>query len=531
MKKTAWTILLLFLIAALALLLRLVGLKFGFPHLLHPDEPTALKQVMLFFSRDLNPRSFKMPSLYLYLLYFSSWIYWRVAEALGGSSVSPHLWADKTSFYLIGRAWAAVLGAATVVTVFLTGKKLYGDRTAFGGALLTAVLPIHVLHSHYATVDIPVTFLITLSFLLSAMILRGGGLKCYLAAGLTAGLAAGMKYNGAFTVFPLFLAHFLREGGEGGRGAREKFLFPLLTLLVIGAAFLLTSPFVIKENARFLTDLKTQSHYITTGGHGPIFIATRFGTLYFIFYVLYYAGGAVFWLMAMAGVACAVVRRRKADYLIFVWLVPYFILISIAKVKFSRFLIPTLPFLAILGARLLEVEFARRWKTTALRAAWGLGFVWILLYGASFSRLLSAPDVRLDVKEWIETNLPPGTRIGLIQTETGLIYLDDPPLEFPNPVYRLEQYKRLLPALAGRPEYLVVTNLDYRQILRLKELYDQIRYDDWTEFLRGDKGYEKVVEFDYRPSLLGISFGGPFPPHDMIYNRPYIAIFRNKGNG
>lgn len=96
-----------------------------------------------------------------------------------------------------------------IVVLLVVGKKLYSERSALGAALLMAVLSLHVLHSHYATVDVPVTFLITLSFLFATCLLERRKLTYYLGAGLAAGLAAGTKYTGIFTLSPLLAAHFL----------------------------------------------------------------------------------------------------------------------------------------------------------------------------------------------------------------------------------------------------------------------------------------------------------------------------------
>jgi len=523
----------LFLIVAVGLFLRLMGLKFGFPHLLHPDEPTALKMVFGFFRTDLNPRSFKMPSLYLYLVYFSSWIYCRAAALLGGIARPCHLWPDKTSFYLIGRLWPALLGTATIVLVFAIASRLYSRRTALGAALLLAILPLHVLHSHYATVDVPVTFFITASFYFSVLLYRNGKRIFYPAAGLFAGLAAGTKYNGALALFPFFISFIFRLTGGAERKRSFRFWelgYFLLGILACGLAFFLSSPFIVKEAARFVADLQSQSHYLIKTGHGPIFIDCGPGALYNIRYILYYAGGAFFWFLSLAGVIYAAIRHKKSDFLIFSWLVPYFILISIPRVRFARFFIPLLPFLAILGGRLLDLKFSRPWQNKFWRAAFLAGCAWVFLYSLGFSIILAQPDVRIQAKDWIERSLPSGSRLGMVKTETGLVFLDDPPLDSGESGLKIERYQRLLPALQGEPDYLVVTDFDYRQILRLKKLYDQLRCDRWHSFFREEKGYRKIKEFDNPPHFLFLKFGRPFPPHDMMYNYPRITIYKKLGS-
>ncbi len=527
MKRTTVCLILILVLAAG---LRLAGIRFGFPLLLHPDEPTAVKRALLFFRDGLNPHWFSMPSLYLYLLHFSYRLHYAISTLFESPALLPHLRPDRLPFYLIGRLWSTLAGTATVWVVYRAGKRLYSKRAGLGAAFLLAVLPLHLLHSHYATVDVPVTFLIVLSFLFSASILSRRRVADYLAAGAAAGLAAATKYNGFFVLFPLLVAHFLRPRADGENFRRRWLdLFPLAGLAAAGIFFFLASPYALIETRQLWTDLRAQSNYLVRTGHGPIFIATKPGALYNLFYVLYYAGGPVFWMLSVAGLLGALRQRRRADWLILSFVIPYFILISIPTVKFSRFFIPLLPFLALWAGRLLDLRPPRRIPAVALKTAAILVVLWLGAQALAFTGVLVQRDIRIEAKEWLEETLARPARIGLIKTETGLIFLDDPPLDRADAALTVEQYPRLFHALEGAPDYLVTTDFDYRQILRLKEKYDIIRYDKWIEFLAGERGYRELKIFERRPRLLGIDFEGSFPPHDMIYNRPRIAVWEREG--
>lgn len=513
------------LIVLLALAIRLNGLRFGFPYLFHPDEPTSVNRALAFSRTGLNPHWFGMPSLYLYLLHFSYLLLCKMGFLFGLARLLPYLQPDKIPFYFIGRLWSAIFGTGTVVMVYLTGKTLFSRPAAAAASFLVAVLPLHLLHSHFATVDVPVTFFIILSFFFSSRLLGKKALKYYILAGAAAGLAAATKYNGSFIILPLLAVHFLREK-EGSR--RKGVLYLCSGLATSAVLFFLATPYSILELNQFLKDLSTQSNYLVNTGHGPIFISTGPGFLYHLTYTMYYAGGAVFWVLASAGIIYALVRRQKSDWLILSWVVPYFILISIPTVKFSRFFIPLLPFLALWAGRLMEIPFRNRYCSRIFCGLWCCGFLWLFIQALAFCGVLSRPDPRIEAKKWLEENLPKPSRIGLIKTETGLIFLDDPPLSRNLSGLPVEQYKRLLPALEGKPQYIIATDYDYRQILRLKDEYDQERCDRWNDFLSGKLGYRLIREFNSEPHFLFFHFGGSFPPHDMIYNRPRISVFRRE---
>ena len=85
--------------------------------------------------------------------------------AIGGSWHS----LDQVSaahFYLWARALTAALGTATVFLLFQIGLR-WGARHALLGAGLLAVLPMHVRESHFVLTDVPATFFVTLTLLLS----------------------------------------------------------------------------------------------------------------------------------------------------------------------------------------------------------------------------------------------------------------------------------------------------------------------------------------------------------------------------
>jgi len=527
MKKSSGLVFKLYLpglIILAALLLRIIGLDYGFPQLLHPDETTSVRRALIFYRDGFNPHWFSMPTFYLYLLHGLYRLLPGLGLIGGDPSAVPRPPEVRLACYLIARWISAILGTVTVAMVYLTGKKLYSRRTGLGAAFLLAGLPAHVLLSHYGTVDVPVTCFISVSFFFSALVLKKRKWGHYLGAGFFAGLAAGTKYNGVFALFPLIGAHLI---GRRDKPFLRRFVDPRLftAVLLAAAVFLAATPYLLTNLERFGSDLRAQSDYLIRYGHGPIFISTGPGFIYQAGYVLYYMGGIVFQLMVCFGLIYSLVRRRPADLLIFCWIIPYFILISIPTVKFARFFLPLLPFLALLSGRLLTIEWKTSRRNWIFRSVWAAGACWIFLQGIGIADLLRRPDIRITAGRWLEDNISSRHRIGLIRTETGLVFLDDPVIRTGPGYPTIKQYKRLLPALRDEPEYIIATNFDYRQILRLREKYDIKRARRWEKFLAGDLGYRKVKDFQNDPAFLFFRFGGSFPPHDLIYNRPRIQVF------
>ena len=162
----------LILIVIVGLLLRAIGTNYGFPFIFHPDEPTVVRSALgIRFS--LNPGHFDWPHLYIYLNYFLFMIFAKFRDLLpylGLKSYFLGFWDDRTIFYLLSRLFSAVLGALTIIPIYLTSRRFYGKEIGLLSALLFSVVPFHVMHSHYALIDVPMVFWVSWALYFSSSI-------------------------------------------------------------------------------------------------------------------------------------------------------------------------------------------------------------------------------------------------------------------------------------------------------------------------------------------------------------------------
>ncbi len=248
------------LIIALALGLRLVGIAHGFPFIFHPDEPTVLRSA-LGVRFNLNPGHFDWPHLYIYLNYFVYMVFAKLRDVialLGYKEYTyftfPIIWNDELIFYLITRAFSAVLGALTVIPVYLTAKKIFNQRAGWLAALALAITPFHVWHSHYSLTDVPMMFFLAWALYFITSVLFKKKLKDYLLAGLFIGLAASTKYNGALMVGGLVLAHLIRVFSEKHERLFDVDSWKSLVLAAAASAvgFVLGTPYSVIDYQTFI---------------------------------------------------------------------------------------------------------------------------------------------------------------------------------------------------------------------------------------------------------------------------------------
>ncbi len=177
-----------------ALLIRRIGLKFGSPFLTHPDEWTILEPAFtMTLERTLDSGDYQRPDQIMQLLNFFYLNILSLIKTEQDFSVSFR--ANEFFFYYSARFLTAIFGSLIPIVAYKIGKQSAVDYS-IPAALLFAFFPVYVLHSHYATPDIPITFFTLVVILFSLKYARGGKSKFLYLAALFAAINTAEKYPG-----------------------------------------------------------------------------------------------------------------------------------------------------------------------------------------------------------------------------------------------------------------------------------------------------------------------------------------------
>jgi 4-amino-4-deoxy-L-arabinose transferase-like glycosyltransferase len=412
-------------IVVLALGIRAWGLDFGLPSLYHPDEPThvVIAQNML-KTGDLNPHFFDYPSLFFYihaLAYIPYFLFGKLVGIFNTASDIPypvmHLLGVGTttmpSTFMLGRWITVLFGVAAVVLVYMVGKQLF-DRPAVGllAAFITAVSPANVNSSRFITPNIMLTCFGVLGLYGAVMVLKRGDTRDYVLAGLGAGLAASIKYNGALLLIVLAAAHFLRTGLAGFKDKRI-YMAPLLA----AAVFFLTTPFALLDSEKFLHDVRADAEHYATAHFGME--GDAFG--WYVDYLWTVEGLIV--LPAIVAMIRGVIVRSKPLLMLSVFPVVYFIFISTFVVRNDRTVLPLLPFLALLGSSLLFYLLGLVWPPNTAAHKLAAGAVALVMAVSVVYPLWqtvartqegqSGVASRNAARDWINSAIAPGAHIAV----------------------------------------------------------------------------------------------------------------------
>ena len=409
--------------------LRLWGIKQGLPYAYNIDENAHfVPRAIGFFGHTLNPFYFVNPPGYTNILDLVFGLWFGSGDAAARALVN-----DPTEVYVIARVVSAVLGTLAIWFTYLAGAKLVDRRAGFFAAALMTVAFLPVFYAHLALNDSPTLGPAALALYGIARIYRHGRWWDFALAGLATGAATATKYTAAIFIVPICVAAYFRWRDQGGRlphpwrvnlkaawrwtvdfAKARAFLLLCFAGAATIAGFIIASPYSLLDPKTFGGGIIHQA--TASSSEGKLGQTFSNGYVYYLWSVTWGMG----WVPAVAAIvgAFALARaRNRVFWLLVPTAILYILFMGSASRWFGRWLLPLFPVLAVLagiGAFFVVDALARRWPRA--RYAWvGLAAVLLLgqavVYSIHSDRLLSRPDTRAQVRDWMVEHLTPDTKI------------------------------------------------------------------------------------------------------------------------
>ncbi len=555
-----WAVTLL-AIGAVGFVLRFVGLGWGLPYSMHPDESLILDIAQRLSFTDLRPGFYNYPGFFVYQLM----VMVKLVAAWGG---------DNAQLILAARVFTALYGWATIWIVYLLGVRLAGRSTGVIAAALFAVTGVATLHSHYAVTDTPMTALAIATVWLTV---RAGQRLSYREmafAAVVAGLAVSTKYSAApVALIPGF--GFLALAARGRLSMRRRAAGFVAMGAIAVAAFLITSPYTLLDFDAFRTDMNVEQSLQETGRSGnhvaPLVdaswseraVVTNFvvilgdlgipAVLLALFCLVAVLRGPRGALRAVSGgvgsrgspesepvagelgseeVALADGTQGASQplwdglggALAAAWILLYQVLMATSARGGQRYALPVYPVLMVFvaGGILLFVRSATGGSTadpaqdpalttTPARSARAMLALLVVLAGAqpawdavTTTRLLRIPDTRLVAHDWSLENLPPSSVVAreyyapLFHTSDGFRIIQP---------FTLTERSLKAYCVAGT-EYLILSSLNAKRY-----------FEDETERFADERAWYEELE---RGTRVAATFSGP----EMELHHPTIEVRR-----
>jgi 4-amino-4-deoxy-L-arabinose transferase-like glycosyltransferase len=419
MRQFWWLLALIFLIG---LWLRLDGIGFGLPHEYHVDESQHVRKAARMGKEGLEPLRWNNPPFYKYILLTVDGIFYLTGRGMG-------LWISTTEFgesmdrnptllYLLGRGTSAIFGGLTVVLVGLAGLRGWSRIVGLLAAWFTSIAFILVRESHYATNDMMTTFFTTLTLFAALHIQANGERRWYVVAGAALGLGFATKYTAVFATLPVLVAHFLAPGVILKHPSNWQMWRLWLVASVGACTTVLASPYFIITPDKVIQDVYQYLYLPGRDGFEGWIIDPGGGYLFYLKSLLWGLGYGLL-ALSIVGVAVALWRRQRQMLVVVILPVGMYLSMGHQEMFFARFLLPAVPPLLLLAAVVLvelinsHVPQSSRWSVWVLCLLAVVMAVPSLAASLRYNALLHREDTRTMAKNWMESNLPTGSRIAI----------------------------------------------------------------------------------------------------------------------
>ena len=537
--------------------LRLVGLTRGNVgdgsggfHSFHPDEET-LARAAWSLTNPADPPLTAYGMLPVYLARATIGLTWWLNDAPAGFDSDA---SRRAAIYAL-RIVAVAVSLATLWLVWRLGHLVSGEPAACIAMAIVAVVPIAVQQAHFYTVDGLFTLLALGAVGACLMALDQGDRRLYLLAGLLIGATAAVRLTGVLTGLVLVVSHLLWDRGASPRwrtrltaGVRDRRIW----LATAGAVVVLVSlqPYLVLDPGRLLRSESPDdfgfSMLVASGELLRPWSLVDYGTTPYLHFWSQLWPLAVGWPLTLvfAVVAVvAVVRRRPRELLLVGWLALYFGLIGGLHTKHVRYLLPMLPFLAVLAGSAFQLAWdrsgpRRRYLVAAIAAAVG---VHAMLFGAAFARIYMVEDSRLSAARWIQDQVPAdavigveggGFSVGPLVAQTHITR----PLHM-STVFGTRGFlscgaaqDHLVDKLA-EVSYLAIIDVNrYQQFTVAADLYPAAA-SYYRELTRGTMGFAVARHFKVNPALGPLTWPDEgAEPSYTGYDHPTVVVLARRGD-
>jgi len=535
---------------AVAFILRIIGIFYGFPLALGSDEsPTLLAGLKMLGTHSLviNATGYYYPPVlaYLYLPFLALAM---LAGFLAGvfsniSELKELVILNYHAFIPLARLFSVIMGTASVYLVYEIGRKLFNKRAGLIAASILAVSLFHVGVSHFANTWATQTFFILLVLWWAVRFYKKTEIKTkdYLVGGFLIALAFGVNFVGIISYLWLLLVHYFKNRNQSLIKIfveNKNFWLATGILILIIILFYFLNPFGLNNYFNRITDTETEAVF---GGEAVynIFNQTTLVTLWFYLKNVFILQPILCLIFLFS--ALTLWKKEKALFwLLPAWCLMYLLLISPLSNPINRYALPMIAIMAIMAGFWLS--------TYSRKKGIALLLIIILIYNLCLSWLLvqrlTKNDTRQLTRNWIIKNIPDSTIIqnnnlneslGLTEDRENIKFIEEnfpemmstkrryllnlPDERYPVPSYFLIMYNfQNRSEIPTEPEYLIVSDYikpegDYPGYELVKNFYPE----------NGSKAFgrnELLLPFSER------SFSPWSLFHPLSNYGPYINIYK-----
>jgi hypothetical protein len=534
-----------FLIIIFSVVVRLYGFDWGSPFHFHPDERNIASSVsQLSFPDQMNPHFFAYGALPIYSIYTGGMFINVLGHAFFHTSSAPLTHVSFENAIVIGRIYSAIF-SILLLGLMIKISYILKNRTASFITLILGGTSVGLIqYSHFATFEMWLSYCSFLLFFLLVKFVRDNKVLHYVLALIVFGILLSIKVSS----FPLILiivlvlaAYFINK-----QTLKHHYLSFIKTIIMLPLIPLITfsilSPYVFIDFSSFINSMEYESSVAL--GTTPVFYTQSFINTFPV--IFHFARVFPFILNPLITIVCVLsfsyiiyvaIKKRNINAIL---LISFFLVLFVSQaflyVKWTRYMIPVIPFLYLMAATFLSDAYSYIKKKNRKIAITIYSFIFsvCIAYSVSFFiEMYMSQDSRVQGVEFAEKNISSNAYILSESYDLGILPFNN---RFTN--INLFNFYELENNPNGKQELLThLTNSEYiivpsQRILRTR-LLNPDKFPEGNMFYSGlynNKGsYEIIYKTPCSIFCKIIYFGDPFFTFEEtvnVFDRPQVMIFK-----
>jgi len=522
------------IIIVLGAFLRFYNLNWGASFYFHPDERNIASLISSF---DFYPSfDFFTKGTFAYGTFLSYLVFFLIGALK--TLLIDFGFRDVFSQSIISlRIISSTSSVLTIVALTYIGSKFWNIRVGILTGILAAFSPGLIQASHFGTFESFITLMYVLIFWTTLSFAKNNKIIYFFLATAIIAIASAVKINSLIlSVIPfLFLINSIRQKKIA---LCRAFFYVFIAVAILFSLTILLSPYYI------ITDFKNSFAYessLLSGTLQVFYTGEFFNTIPIAFQLIriypflinpvltVLSIGSLFYVFHKA------LKIKSKLYLMpFVFFLILFLPGAFLFAKWTRYMVPTLPFMYLI----LAITFEGFLRKKASRIKYPILSVIIfinIVFGVSyFITAFVNQDARIEASLWAKKNIPANSNVLSEVYDLGIMpfnqYLRNISLfNFydldPAPSNNLAQLQNLLYS----NEYIILPS---QRILKIR-LTNQNKFPNgykfYADLLSGKLGYQKIYEtscdiFCKIAYLNSPSFS--FEETASVFDRPTVLIFK-----
>jgi hypothetical protein len=548
-----------FFLTASAFVLGVYNLNWGAPFYFHPDERNIASSVsQLQFPEHMNPKFFAYGSLPIYSIFFTG----LLADILSSCQL---LWVscEESSIPFheaiqVSRLYSTLFSTILVPLLFFIGKRIKDETTGLFAAMFAATSVGFIQFAHFGTFEMWLTLFSMLLFWCCVEIARKKSYFYLIWAGLVFGVLIATKVS-SVALLPLpLLAIFMRTIPNPREKKLKAFLFMrglshtakdllLFTLLAL-SLYLITNPYTQLDQKGFADSMHYETGVAT--GSIPVFYTAEFydamPLVFQLYHVYPFLLNPFVWLLALPSLFYIFFFAKKTKQSPYLLLVLFFITTLLSQaplfVKWTRYMVPTLPFLYLMLALTLADVFATykthfpRLNQLSLSVIMAINLVFALSYVIT---AFIHTDTRVAAEAFAKQTIPKESYIVSEVYDLGIVPFnsDFPQIQLfnfydldldPN---SLQSNDVMLQDALTKAQYIILPSqrVIKSRLLQPKRFPKANKF--YTQLFNGSLGFEKIYETPCDIFCQITYLGSPSFRYEQtanVFDRPTVYIFKKK---